>query len=145
MFLYKCVAKQTGNAMFSKARLNTLSDGIPGVAMTLLILDIRLSDEFHPRDGTAAAWPVRPQAEIPAEFNGLLVYYTHLMSYRCAIREVCVGIDTAVPDEVLRHGDPNEIPASVQPYLKLAPATQFVSVGLTYRDGSVSEIKSFRR
>src|SRR6266566_5075626 len=30
------------------------------------------------------------------EFNGLLVYYTHLMSYRCAIREVRVGIDTAV-------------------------------------------------
>ena len=36
------------------------------------------------------------------EFNGLLVYYTHLMSYRCAIREVRVGIDTAVPDKVLK-------------------------------------------
>ena len=34
------------------------------------------------------------------EFNGLLVYYTHLMSYRCAIREVRVGIDSAVPDKV---------------------------------------------
>src|SRR5258708_8218443 len=31
------------------------------------------------------------------EFNGLLVYYTHLMSYRCAIREVRIGIDTTVP------------------------------------------------
>jgi hypothetical protein len=28
---------------------------------------------------------------------------------------------------------------------KLAPTTQFVSVELTCRDGSVSEIKSFRR
>ncbi len=36
------------------------------------------------------------------EFNGLLVYYTHLMSYRCAIREVRVGIDTSVPDKVLK-------------------------------------------
>ena len=36
------------------------------------------------------------------EFNGLLVYYTHLMSYRCAIREVRVGIDTTVPDKVLK-------------------------------------------
>ena len=36
------------------------------------------------------------------EFNGLLVYYTQLMSYRCAIREVRVGIDTAVPDKVLK-------------------------------------------
>jgi uncharacterized membrane protein len=37
--------------MFSKARLDTLSDGIFAVAMTLLILDVRLPDEFHPKDG----------------------------------------------------------------------------------------------
>ncbi|QWG20625.1 caspase family protein [Bradyrhizobium sediminis] len=84
------------------------------------------------------------------EFNGLLVYYTHLMSYRCAIREVRVGIDTAMPDKVLKMPpcdprDPSVIPHEAQPYLKLAPATKSVSVELTYRDGSVSEIKSFRR
>jgi Caspase domain len=84
------------------------------------------------------------------EFNGLLVYYTHLMSYRCAIREVRVGIDSAVPDKVLKMPpcdarDPGAIPHDATPYLKLAPSTQFVSVELTYRDGSVSEIKSFRR
>jgi uncharacterized membrane protein len=38
-------------AMFSKARLDTLSDGVFGVAMTLLVLDVRLPDDFHPRDG----------------------------------------------------------------------------------------------
>jgi uncharacterized caspase-like protein len=84
------------------------------------------------------------------EYNGLLVYYTHLMSYRCAIREVRVGIDSAVPDKVLKMPpcdprDPSVIPHEAQPYLKLAPATKSVSVELTYRDGSVSEIKSFRR
>ena len=84
------------------------------------------------------------------EFNGLLVYYTHLMSYRCAIREARVGIDSAVPDKVLKMPpcdprDPSVIPHDALPYLKLAPTTQFVSVELTYRDGSVSEIKSFRR
>jgi hypothetical protein len=84
------------------------------------------------------------------EFNGLLVYYTHLMSYRCAIREVRIGIDSAVPDKVLKMPpcdprDPVAIPASAQPYLKLTPTTRFVSVELTYRDGSISEIKSFRR
>ena len=36
------------------------------------------------------------------EFNGLLVYYSHLMSYRCAIREARIGIDSAVPDKVLK-------------------------------------------
>jgi Caspase domain len=84
------------------------------------------------------------------EFNGLLIYYTHLMSYRCAIREVRIGIDSAVPDKVLKMPpcdprDPSVIPHDAQPYLKLAPATKSVSVELTYRDGSVSEIKSFRR
>jgi hypothetical protein len=84
------------------------------------------------------------------EFNGLLVYYTHLMSYRCAIREVRVGIDSTVPDKVLKmppcdSRDPSAIPHDAQPYLKLAPQTKSVSVELTYRDGSVSEIKSFRR
>lgn len=84
------------------------------------------------------------------EFNGLLVYYTHLMSYRCAIREVRVGIDSTVPDKVLKMPpcnprDPSAIPHEATPYLKLAPQTRSVSVELTYRDGSVSEIKSFRR
>ncbi|MCA6121618.1 caspase family protein [Bradyrhizobium sp. WSM 1704] len=84
------------------------------------------------------------------EFNGLLVYYTHLMSYRCAIREVRIGVDSAVPDKVLKMPacnprDPSAIPSDAQPYLKLGPQTKAVSVELTYRDGSVSEIKTFRR
>ncbi|MBV9984852.1 caspase family protein [Bradyrhizobium sp.] len=83
------------------------------------------------------------------EFNGLLVYYTHLVSYRCAIREVRIGIDTTVPDKVLKLPpcdlrDPSAIPSNAQVYMKLAPSTQLMSVELTYRDGSVSEIKTFR-
>ena len=84
------------------------------------------------------------------EFNGLLLYYTHLVSYRCGIREVRIGIDTAVPDKVLKlpscdMRDPGSIPNNAKVYLQLATSTQFVSVELTYRDGSVSEVKSFRR
>lgn len=83
------------------------------------------------------------------EFSGLLVYYTHLVSYRCAIREVRIGIDTAVPNQVLKMPpcdmrDPSTITAGMPLSMKLAPATQSISVELTYRDGSVSEIKSFR-
>jgi hypothetical protein len=84
------------------------------------------------------------------EFNGLLVYYSQLMSFRCAIREARIGIDSAVPDKVLKMPpcdprDPSSIPHDSTPYLKLAPSTKSVSVELTYRDGSVSEIKTFRR
>jgi hypothetical protein len=103
-----------------------------------------IRDQRKILDMTATSWLAF------REFNGLLVYYTHLMSYRCAIREVRVGIDTAVPDKVLKMPpcdprDPSAIPHEAQPYLKLAPSTQFVSVELTYRDGSISETKSFRR
>jgi uncharacterized membrane protein len=34
--------------MYPRARLDALSDAIFGVAMTLLVLDPRLPDEFHP-------------------------------------------------------------------------------------------------
>ncbi len=83
------------------------------------------------------------------QFNGLLVYYTHLMSYRCAIREVRVGIDSTQPNQKLALPpcdlrDPSAIPSKAQPYLKLPPQTKFMSVELTYRDGSVSETRTFR-
>jgi uncharacterized membrane protein len=41
----------SGGGMFPKTRLDTLSDGIFGVAMTLLVLDVRLPNDFNPRDG----------------------------------------------------------------------------------------------
>jgi uncharacterized membrane protein len=49
--------------MFAKNRLDALTDGIFGVAMTLLVLDVRLPDDFHPQDsaemlkGLAGIWP----------------------------------------------------------------------------------------
>lgn len=36
--------------MYPRARLDTLTDGVFGVAMTLLVLDVRLPDDFQPRD-----------------------------------------------------------------------------------------------
>lgn len=82
-------------------------------------------------------------------YNGLLVYWTHLMSYRCAIREVKIGIDTTVPDKKLAlppcdPANPSAIPEKAVPYMKLPASTKLVSIELTYKDGSVSETKSFR-
>lgn len=84
------------------------------------------------------------------EFNGLLLYYTHLVSYRCGIREVRIGIDSSVPDKVLAlppcdAKNPNDIPSNLNPYMKIAPTVKAVSVELTYRDGTRSEVKTFRR
>src|ERR1700727_132953 len=46
--VYRARLRAGGDRMFSKARLDTLSDGIFGVSMTLLVLDVRLPDNFHP-------------------------------------------------------------------------------------------------
>lgn len=40
-----------GSVMYPKARLDALHDGIFSVAMTLLVLDVHLPDDFHPADG----------------------------------------------------------------------------------------------
>ena len=83
------------------------------------------------------------------EFNGLMVYYTHLLSYRCAIREVKIGIDTTVPDKKLalppcNPADPSSHPEKSVSYMKLPAGTKLMSIELTYKDGSVSETKTYR-
>jgi hypothetical protein len=84
------------------------------------------------------------------EFNGLLVYYTHLVSYRCAIRQARIGIDTTVPDKVIQlppcdMREPHAIPSNASTYVKLPAGTKSVSVELTFKDGSLSELRNFRR
>jgi len=39
--------------MYPKARIEALSDGIFAVAMTILILDVRLPDDLHPSSSDA--------------------------------------------------------------------------------------------
>jgi uncharacterized membrane protein len=39
--------------MYPKARIDALTDGIFAVAMTILILDVRLPDDFHPANSDA--------------------------------------------------------------------------------------------
>jgi hypothetical protein len=84
------------------------------------------------------------------DFNGVLVYYTPLVSYRCAIRELRIGFDRAEPDRVLRlppcdEANPFAIPANFTPYLKAPAGTRSVSAQLVYGDGSLSPVKVFRR
>lgn len=49
--------------MYPKARIEALTDGVFAVAMTLLVLDIRLPEDFHPHSSwdfagaLAALWP----------------------------------------------------------------------------------------
>ena len=48
--------------LYPRSRLDALSDAVFGVAMTLLVLDVRLPEEFHPSNawelvhGLSALW-----------------------------------------------------------------------------------------
>ena len=95
-----------------------------------------LRDQLKILDMTASNWLAF------GGYNGPLLYYTHLMFYRCAIREVRLGIDSSVPDKLPKmppcnQRDPSAIPQDAQPYVKIPTTTKSVSVELTYRDGSV--------
>src|SRR4030095_14320834 len=92
-----------------------------------------LRDQRRILDMTATSWLSF------REVNGLLIYYTHLVSYRCAIRQVRMRIDTTVPHKVIElppcdMKEPHAIPHNVSPYLKLPPNTKSVSVELTFKD-----------
>jgi uncharacterized caspase-like protein len=83
-------------------------------------------------------------------FNGVLLYYTSLVSYRCAIKELRIGLDRPEPDRVIvlppcDEANPFAIPSSFVPYLKAPPNTRSASAQIVYSDGSVSAVKQFRR
>jgi hypothetical protein len=84
------------------------------------------------------------------EFNGLLVYFTTLVSYRCAITEVRYGLDGA--DALRRFDlppcnakDPYSIPENANLILKVPPSTKAISLKITWRDGTQSDVNTVER
>lgn len=84
------------------------------------------------------------------QFNGLILYYTMLVSYRCAIQELRIGLDLPKPDRVItlppcNLADPASIPSKYEPLLRVPVNTRSASVQIIYRDGSASAVKVFPR
>jgi len=107
---------------------------------------------FNPRQAL-----VRSQRDILEQMPGAwlslqggLVYYTHLVSYRCAIAKARIGIDQGPLDRELplpacNERDPYAIAYRTELNLKLPGSARSVAVQLTYADGTQSEVKTFRR
>ena len=84
------------------------------------------------------------------DFNGVLVYFTAVVSYRCAIKELRIGFDRPEPDRVIAlppcdPANPYAIPSQFVPYLKAPPGTRTASAQIVYTDGTASPVKVFRR
>jgi hypothetical protein len=84
------------------------------------------------------------------DFNGTLVYFTTLVTYRCAIAELRYGLDDSKP--LQRYDlpgcnakDPFSTPENAKLYMKVPPRTKAISVQITWRDGTESEISTIER
>jgi len=82
------------------------------------------------------------------EFQGMKVYFTHLITYRCAIHEVRYGYDDGPTDKVFAlppcdPADPHGVPEKATIWMNVPPKTAAMSVKLTYVDGTQSEARKF--
>ena len=111
---------------------------------------------FNPRDAL-----LKGQREILDRFanswiafgdghNQHLLYYTHLVSYRCAIQRAEIGLDGETPKDLLPlppcdEVNPHSIPANAMPYIRIKPDVKSATLRITYVGGDVSEVKTFLR
>jgi hypothetical protein len=79
-----------------------------------------------------------------------LLYYTTLVSYRCAIESALIGYDGGALDKELPlpgcdESNPHAVLASTNVYVAIPRSVKAISVQLTYLDGTKSEVQTFRR
>jgi hypothetical protein len=79
-----------------------------------------------------------------------ILYYTHLSSYRCTIRELRIGLDKLTPDQAVplapcNMKNPAATPADVDTHLWIDPAVRFATAQIIYTDGTVSKVRIVRR
>ena len=82
------------------------------------------------------------------EWQGMTVYFTHLVTYRCAIKEVRYGFGDGPVDKIFTlppcdGADPHSVPENATLYMKVPPKTASMQVQLTYVDGTQSPARSF--
>ena len=82
------------------------------------------------------------------EWQGMKVYFTQLITYRCGIKDVRYGFDGGAPDKVFKlppcdPSDPHSVPDKAQIFMGVPPKTKSMSVRLTYADGTQSPARTF--
>lgn len=85
-----------------------------------------------------------------ASGNHGLVYFTQMLSYRCAIKAVHYSLNSAALDKALdmppcNAKDPYAIPDNYMPYFKVADSVKSMSVQVTYTDGTKSPVREYKR
>jgi len=84
------------------------------------------------------------------DFNGTLVYFTTLVTYRCAISELRYGLNGGEPLKrydlpVCDAKNPFNIPDNAKIYMKVPDSTKSISLKITWRDGTESEVNTIEK
>jgi hypothetical protein len=84
------------------------------------------------------------------QYNGNLIYFTTLVTYRCAIADLYYGLDDGKPLQrydlpACDAKDPFSTPEKAQLYLKAPPRTKSISLQITWRDGTQSDVSTIER
>ncbi|NNF76477.1 MAG: caspase family protein [Rhizobiales bacterium] len=82
------------------------------------------------------------------EYNGLQVYFTHLISYRCGIKQVRYSVGDTAPDKIWElppcdPGNPHAVPQNAKIHMKIPSSTAAMNVQLVYHNGSESQVRKF--
>jgi len=82
--------------------------------------------------------------------NHGLVYFTQMLSYRCAIRQVHYSLNGTALDKEIKMPpcdakDPYAIPSDYQPYFKVKDDVTSMAVQVTYTDGTKSPVREYKR
>ncbi|MDG4882246.1 methyl-accepting chemotaxis protein [Mesorhizobium sp. WSM4884] len=82
--------------------------------------------------------------------NHGLVYFTQMLSFRCAIKEVRYSLNGTALDNQIRMPpcdakDPYAIPSDYQPYFKVKDDVKSMAVQVTYTDGTKSPVREYKR
>lgn len=91
-----------------------------------------------------------PQWVALRPFDGkVLIYFTQIVTSAAAVKEVHYGVDRDTPDETFQvpansNAWPTPIGAEVPVSVSAPPGTRKVSVQIVYKDGSLSDIHTYR-
>ena len=82
--------------------------------------------------------------------NRGLVYFTQMLSFRCAIKAVHYSLNGTTLDKEIKMPpcdakDPYAIPSDFQPYFKVKDDVTSMAVQVTYTDGTKSPVREYKR
>ena len=82
------------------------------------------------------------------DYDGkVLLYFTHLLSYRPVIQEIRYSINSDAVDQTYKFkpSDKMYISGDELPYITVPANSEYAAVQITYKDGSKSDVQKVMR